>query len=174
MASKKRFMDALGELTDDDGTSNSGSEPDEPAEKKKKVEVSLEQLERCGYKGGSSVLLVPVPQSNSQAEMKWSDGKAHRAREPQEEDWEVREQTRTAATTAVEASADFSEKSSQQAEKLKLARREEQANLAMERRLTFRQKEKRKREAGQAKSAKNFVEEEKRVAREFGMYSGFD
>lgn len=34
--------------------------------------------------------------------------------------------------------------------------------------------EKRKREAGQAKSSKNYVEEEKRIARNFGMYSGFD
>lgn len=34
--------------------------------------------------------------------------------------------------------------------------------------------EKRKRDAGQAKSAKNYVEEEKRLARNFGMYSGFD
>ena len=34
--------------------------------------------------------------------------------------------------------------------------------------------EKRKRDMGQAKSAKNYVEEEKRLARNFGMYSGFD
>lgn len=34
--------------------------------------------------------------------------------------------------------------------------------------------EKRKRDVGQAKSAKNYVEEEKRLARNFGMYSGFD
>ena len=34
--------------------------------------------------------------------------------------------------------------------------------------------EKRKRDTGQAKSAKNYVEEEKRIARGFGMYSGFD
>jgi hypothetical protein len=34
--------------------------------------------------------------------------------------------------------------------------------------------EKRKREKGQATKDKNFVEEEKRLQREFGMYSGFD
>ena len=34
--------------------------------------------------------------------------------------------------------------------------------------------EKRKRDAGQAKSAKNYVEEEKRLARNAGVYHGFD
>ena len=34
--------------------------------------------------------------------------------------------------------------------------------------------EKRKRDMGQAKKAKNYVEDEKRVARNYGMYSGFD
>ena len=34
--------------------------------------------------------------------------------------------------------------------------------------------EKRKREAGQAKRGKNFVEEEKRIARDYGVYSNFD
>jgi hypothetical protein len=53
--------------------------------------------------------------------------------------------------------------------------REEQVRLAAERRLTFKQKEKRKRELGQAKGGKgNYVEEEKRIARQFGVYSGFD
>ena len=34
--------------------------------------------------------------------------------------------------------------------------------------------EKRKRDAGQATSSKNYVEEEKRLARQHGVYSGFD
>ena len=34
--------------------------------------------------------------------------------------------------------------------------------------------EKRKRELGQAKRGKNYVEEEKRQARNLGVYSGFD
>ena len=55
------------------------------------------------------------------------------------------------------------------------AAREEAHRLAEERRLTFKQKEKRKRELGQAKGGKgNYVEEEKRIARQFGVYSGFD
>ena len=52
---------------------------------------------------------------------------------------------------------------------------QEQQRIAADKRLTWKQKEKRKRELGQAKGGKgNYVEEEKRVAREFGMYSGFD
>ena len=52
---------------------------------------------------------------------------------------------------------------------------QEQQRIAAEKRLTWKQKEKRKRELGQAKGGKgNYVEEEKRVAREFGIYSGFD
>ena len=34
--------------------------------------------------------------------------------------------------------------------------------------------EKKKRDTGQAKSAKNYVEEEKRLARNAGVYHGFD
>jgi hypothetical protein len=53
--------------------------------------------------------------------------------------------------------------------------RQERERLAAEQRLTFKQKEKRKRDLGQAKGGKgNYVEEEKRIARQFGVYSGFD
>ncbi len=34
--------------------------------------------------------------------------------------------------------------------------------------------EKRKRDAGQQNKGKNYIEEEKRKARDFGIYSGFD
>ncbi|KAL1342321.1 hypothetical protein AAHE18_09G149400 [Arachis hypogaea] len=40
--------------------------------------------------------------------------------------------------------------------------------------LSFFQKEKRKRELGQASRGKSYVEEEKRLLRENGIYSGFD
>jgi hypothetical protein len=40
--------------------------------------------------------------------------------------------------------------------------------------MSFQQKEKRKRELGQASRGKNYVEEEKRLLRESGVYSGFD
>jgi len=44
---------------------------------------------------------------------------------------------------------------------------------AKEDKMTFNQREKRKRERGQATSGRNFVEEEKRVQRSFGQ-GGFD
>lgn len=40
--------------------------------------------------------------------------------------------------------------------------------------LSFSQKEKRKRDLGQASRGKNYVEEEKRLLRESGIYSSFD
>ncbi len=62
-----------------------------------------------------------------------------------------------------------------QARQAKMEARQERERLAAEARLTFKQKEKRKRELGQAKGGKgNYVEEEKRIARQFGVYSGFD
>lgn len=62
-----------------------------------------------------------------------------------------------------------------QARKAKEEAWQEQQQAAAEKRLSWKQKEKRKREQGQAKGGKgNYVEEEKRVAREFGVYSGFD
>ncbi len=40
--------------------------------------------------------------------------------------------------------------------------------------LSFSQKEKRKRDMGQSSRGKNYVEEEKRLLRDQGVYSGFD
>ena len=40
--------------------------------------------------------------------------------------------------------------------------------------LSFSQKEKRKRDLGQASRGKNYVEEEKRLLRDSGIYSSFD
>ena len=50
----------------------------------------------------------------------------------------------------------------------------EHAKAQQERRETFQQREKRKRELGQAKKGKNYVEEEKRLLRNHNIYSGFD
>lgn len=40
--------------------------------------------------------------------------------------------------------------------------------------LPFPRQEKRKRDRGQQASSKNYIEEEKRRAREYGIVSGFD
>ncbi|CAM8889429.1 unnamed protein product [Rhodiola kirilowii] len=58
----------------------------------------------------------------------------------------------------------------------KLADAEELAYVQTrkEKNLSFSQKEKRKRDLGQASRGKNYVEEEKRMLRDSGVYSGFD
>lgn len=53
-------------------------------------------------------------------------------------------------------------------------KRQREAAIEEGKALSFAQKEKRKRDAGQASRAKNYVEEEKRQLRESGIYSNFD
>lgn len=50
-------MDALGELSDDDGSDEEKAAA-EPAAAAKKICVSVEDLQRAGYRGGPSVLHV--------------------------------------------------------------------------------------------------------------------
>lgn len=78
-----------------------------------------------------------------------------------------------------------------QAEALRQAKREEKMQRMKQHKLSVSDKEKRKRNMGQQSRGKNFVvrvcvcggtchhpsclqEEEKRVQRQYGMYSGFD
>eukprot|EP00803_Ostreobium_quekettii_P011712 evm.model.scf_26.2 EVM.evm.TU.scf_26.2 scf_26:23724-25272(+) len=165
-------MDALGELSGSDSSEDEGSP--EPEAKRKKPDVTLEDLHNCGYKGGPSVLFVPEPCQADEIELQVSDGREHKLKESEEETWEERERTRAAATVGVAESAKFVKKRMALTEKLREEKKAEQIKMAKEGRLTFKQKEKRKRDAGQAKGGKNFVEEEKRVARDFGVYSNFD
>ena len=73
-------------------------------------------------------------------------------------------------TTAARAISQF-----QEAQQVKRQLAEERkASAAADAALSFRQKEKRKRDAGQASRGKNYVEEEKRLLRDSGVYSGFD
>ncbi|KAJ0520230.1 hypothetical protein HanIR_Chr10g0457101 [Helianthus annuus] len=70
------------------------------------------------------------------------------------------------------------EESYQERQKTRAALREGEelahARTQKERNLSFSQKEKRKRDIGQASRGKSYVEEEKRLLRENGVYSGFD
>ena len=54
------------------------------------------------------------------------------------------------------------------------AKRQRREAAAEARALSFSQKEKRKRDLGQSSRGKNYVEEEKRLLRDQGVYSGFD
>lgn len=54
------------------------------------------------------------------------------------------------------------------------AKQQRRDAIAEQKALSFSQKEKRKRDLGQASRGKSYVEEEKRLLRDSGVYSGFD
>ncbi|XP_031492105.1 uncharacterized protein LOC116258831 [Nymphaea colorata] len=124
--------------------------------KKKAAGVSYEALSKHGYKGGFSVLDVPPPSTvaNQEQDWSWSDGKNRSTSKDAEETYEERERTRDAVAEGEKL--------------LNVQTRKEKKNLS------FSQKEKRKRELGQASRGKSYVEEEKRLLRDQGVYSGFD
>ncbi|KAL5792878.1 hypothetical protein ACOSP7_001472 [Xanthoceras sorbifolium] len=152
---------------DNDSSSSSSSDSDTEADKivgkpnkktsqvnsgrKKGGAVDFEALKRYGYKGGLSVLNVPLPKEDVNPDWTWSTGREHRV---------VRE----------------SEKSSEEQQKpgAVVMDRTWNEQEKEKKNLSFSQKEKRKRELGQTSRAKNYVEEEKRLLRDSGVYSGFD
>ncbi|GIM00879.1 hypothetical protein Vretimale_5758 [Volvox reticuliferus] len=107
-----------------------------------------------------------------------SNGRAAKAHED-DDDGQSRAATREAVTKAMEESALHSVKAMEHAAKLREEARQErleakQGRAAKDKLVSFNQKEKRKRDAGQTSRGKNYVEESKRQARAFGIYSGFD
>lgn len=169
----------MNELSD----SSSGSEDETPStdagarvQKKHKQadRIDLEALQEHGYKSGPSVLYVPAPKQAEQS-WEWGSGKeTSAAARDDEETAEEREQTQAAANAGAEEAAAVSRKAMQLHANMRADAAAEHRQMAQDRRLTYQQKEKRKRDMGQAKKSKNYVEEEKRVARNYGMYSGFD
>ncbi|GAV78382.1 hypothetical protein CFOL_v3_21850 [Cephalotus follicularis] len=152
---------------DDDSTSSS-SQSDVEADKEKPTKTKLksgkqnsgvtsfEALRQHGYKGGLSVLSVPPPKEDVKQDWSWSNGKENREATEVEESYEERQKTRAAVVDGQQLA--------------NVHTRKDKKNLN----LSFSQKEKRKRELGQSSRAKNYVEEEKRMLRESGIYSGFD
>lgn len=109
-------------------------------------------MKQHGYKGGLSVLGVPPPEETPN--WSWSTGRENREAREADESFEDRQKTRAAILNGEELAHVQSRKDKKNA--------------------SFSQKEKRKRELGQASRGKNYVEEEKRLLRESGVYSGFD
>lgn len=123
--------------------------------KQKSAAIDFEALKRYGYKGGPSVLKVPQPkEDDTKKDWSWSTGKEKRVDKETEESYEERKKTREAISLGEQLPT--------------VLTRNEKKNLS------FSQKEKRKRELGQASRGKNYVEEEKRLLRDSGVYSGFD
>ncbi|GBF94691.1 hypothetical protein Rsub_07427 [Raphidocelis subcapitata] len=193
---RKKILDALEGLSDDGDDSDAsgsgsgdggggggggdgdgaGSDADAdaaPGPSKKPKTLTLDDLEAQGFTTGPSVLYMKPPAEEPQS-WNWGDGRAQKAAEPEEETQEERERTREAATTGAEQGALLAMRAAAHSAKLRDEAKEERARLAAEKQLTWNQKEKRKRATGQATKGKNYVEEEKRLARNFGMYSGFD
>lgn len=114
--------------------------------------IDFEALKRHGYKGGLSVLNMRPPEEKPN--WSWSTGKESKGTEEVDERYEDRQKTRAAVLSGEQLTNVQTQK--------------EKKNIS------FSQKEKRKRELGQASRGKNYVEEEKRLLRESGIYSGFD
>ncbi|XP_015892058.2 uncharacterized protein LOC107426398 [Ziziphus jujuba] len=124
--------------------------------KRKSGAIDFEALRKHGFKGGPSVLGVPAPEEQKSQDWSWSTGKEKReaAKNDVEESYQERRKTRAAIAEGEQLT--------------NVLTRKDKKNLS------FSQKEKRKRELGQASRGKNYVEEEKRLLRDSGIYSGFD
>ncbi|CAH2071613.1 unnamed protein product [Thlaspi arvense] len=119
--------------------------------KKDKKAFDYESLQQHGYK---AVGLSDIAPPEEKADWSWATGKDKQRAEEVKESYGDREATR-AAVAGGETIAN--------------------AQLRSDRKnLSFSQKEKKKRDLGQASRGKNYVEEEKRQLRESGVYSGFD
>uniref|UniRef100_A0A1J3EGI1 UPF0690 protein C1orf52-like protein n=1 Tax=Noccaea caerulescens TaxID=107243 RepID=A0A1J3EGI1_NOCCA len=119
--------------------------------KKDKKTFDYESLQQHGYK---ALGLPDIPAPEEKQDWSWNTGKDKQRVEEVKESYREREATR-AAVSGGETIAN--------------------AQLKSERKnLSFSQKEKKKRDLGQASRGKNYVEEEKRQLRESGVYSGFD
>lgn len=64
-------MDALEQLSDGSSESTEGDGEAEQESKPSNLEMTMEQLERCGYKGTRSLLLIPEPQQEVQQDLRW-------------------------------------------------------------------------------------------------------
>eukprot|EP00252_Welwitschia_mirabilis_P017957 TRINITY_DN40089_c0_g1_i1.p1 TRINITY_DN40089_c0_g1~~TRINITY_DN40089_c0_g1_i1.p1 ORF type:complete len:193 (+),score=51.57 TRINITY_DN40089_c0_g1_i1:144-722(+) len=152
------------------GEAAASRDTDKKEREARKSGIDFDALKRYGYSGGPSVLNVPPPKQKEPIEQdwSWSTGNRKRTEEAEEETYEERQKTRHAVLegAALSAAQAIAERN------LVTQQRREIANE--QRRLSFSRKEKRKRDLGQASRGKNYVEEEKRLLRDQGIYSGFD
>ncbi|XBI02093.1 hypothetical protein VPH35_130712 [Triticum aestivum] len=115
--------------------------------KRKPGGVDSSALSWHGYRGRPSISTISPPKV--EPNWTWSTGKDRSKKEVLTESFEGRQPTRAALT---------------EGEKL----------ICKEKDASFSQKEKRKRDRGKSSRGKNYIEEEKRLLRGSGVYSGFD
>eukprot|EP00850_Spirogloea_muscicola_P011426 SM000071S21050 [mRNA] locus=s71:168957:169923:+ [translate_table: standard] len=134
----------------------------------KKAKLDYEALKRHGFRGGPSVLHVPAPRASAEQQAwDWANGEAQ-AKADDKESFGEREKLRAAVNEGSMQAAALAIQHNSFA-------KQQRKDAAEERRqMSFSQKEKRKRDLGQASRGKNYVEEEKRLLRDSGVYSGFD
>lgn len=143
-------------------------EGDSEATKKKAGGLDYEALSRHGYTGGLSIMNVPAPtQDAGDQDWSWSSGK-RKGEAGEQESIEHRERTREAIGEEAELAA------ARAVAAYNFTKKQKRDAIAEQKAVSFAQKEKRKREMGQASRGKNYVEEEKRLLRDSGVYSGFD
>ncbi|CAO2831565.1 unnamed protein product [Amaranthus hypochondriacus] len=152
-SSSESSSDSDSEAEEGTGKSKSSRKSSEvKSAKRKGGGIDFEALKRHGYKGGLSVLKVPPPKEEPKQDWTWSTGKERSKDQESEESYKERQKTRTAIADG---------------ELLATA-------ITSQEKKSFAQKEKRKRDLGQTSRGKNYVEEEKRLLRDSGVYSGFD
>eukprot|EP00892_Ulva_mutabilis_P006186 jgi/Ulvmu1/393/UM001_0400.1 len=171
----KRFRGDLdsssGSDTGDDDELASANKNPQPLPKK--IQVDPAALERAGYKAGPSVLHVPEQRSKAGDVWDWAAERKASVIE-QSPTPEERAELRVKSEVGVEQDAEHYKKCMERARHLRDDKIREKEDKAKRKQLSFKEKEKRKRDAGMQSSAKNYVEEEKRIAREHGCYTGFD
>ncbi|CAM6046970.1 unnamed protein product [Sphagnum compactum] len=166
MAGRWSAMDPLSVLSDASDLDSEEEEEDADAKQAdspihevacsdvRKPGLNYEALSRHGYSGGLSILHVPAPRGQAgEQDWSWSAGKRKNEGGETEETYDDREQTRQLANDSAATRRDA---------------------ITEQKALSFSQKEKRKRDMGQSSRGKNYVEEEKRLLRDQGVYSGFD
>lgn len=135
----------------------------------KRTALDYGALSRHGYLGGPSILHVPAPgQEVGEQDWSWSSGKRKGGDVDVEESAQDRNLTRKVINDSLEL------KAVQAVAEYNFSKKQKSDAVEERKALSFSQKEKRKREMGQASRAKNYVEEEKRLLRDQGVYSGFD
>ncbi|RZC80825.1 hypothetical protein C5167_043430 [Papaver somniferum] len=175
----KKTKTMRNEVSDDESSSDSDSSSDSETEinvklgkRKAGPVIDFEALSRHGYRGGPSVLKVPEPKvDDKDRDWSWSSGKLSSGSGETEESFEERQRTRAALNDGEELLYAKTRKDREIEREKERVKEMERKEIEREKK-SFSQKEKRKRDLGQASRGKNYVEEEKRLLRESGVYSG--
>ena len=155
MAPKKRNLDVLGDLCGSDSDDSASEGKSAPPPKKpaaaSSAKLSMEALERAGYTSGPSVLHVPEQRDVEDTGVwEWSTGRnreAHDAEPTQEERQHMRQ-----ATQGVQADAEYARKALEHTAKMREDKKQEKEERAKKSSLTWKEKEKRKRDRGMQSS----------------------